>query len=254
MDDRGATISENCKDVDVLPECTISTTTTADTLASDMASDRRLKEHSLINSRIRSQDDSSLDYDSGHESASISSSTFEFQKAERASHRVALAPFSKPAPSKWDDAQKWIASPTSNRPKSGQSQVPGVQVVGSRKTGFLGYGSRQAATKIVHEVPDQRAVAFEDADTKRIDLSESKKEVGAHKFVSWMPDTHPVADSHSKTAHSVSDSASKQVLSHIWSSYYFIVLICTNICIIAACFNASMIHNFHGKRLSPLSR
>ncbi|XP_043696433.1 uncharacterized protein LOC122646871 isoform X2 [Telopea speciosissima] len=209
MDNRGASTSENCKDVDVLPECTISITT-ADTLASDMASDRRLKEHSLANSRIRSQDDSCPDYESGHESVSVSSN-FEFQKAERASHRVTLAPFSKPAPSKWDDAQKWIASPTSNRPKSGQSLVAGVQVVGSRKTGLLGYGSRQAATKVVHEVPEQRSIAFEDADTKRIDSSESKKEVWAQKSVSWMPDTCPVADSYSKPAlimeNCVSDSA-----------------------------------------------
>ncbi|XP_042512413.1 uncharacterized protein LOC122087377 isoform X2 [Macadamia integrifolia] len=209
MDDRGIGTSENCKDVDVLPECTNSTTT-ANTLASDMASDRILKEHYLTNSRIRFQDDGSLDYDSGHESASVSSSAFEFQKAERAPHRVLLAPFSKPAPSKWDDAQKWIASPTSNRLKSGTSQLPAGQPVGSRKTGLLGYGSRPA-TKVVLEVPDQKSVTFEDADTKRIDLSESKKEVGAQKVVSWMPDTHPVAESYSKPAltdeSSVSDSA-----------------------------------------------
>ncbi|XP_042501815.1 uncharacterized protein LOC122079427 isoform X2 [Macadamia integrifolia] len=210
MDNRGDSTSENCRDVDVLPECTNSTTT-ADSLTSDMASDRRLKEHSLANWRIRSQDDSCLDYESGHESVSVSSSNFEFQKAERASHRVNLAPFSKPAPSKWDDAQKWIASPTSNRPKSGQSQLTSVQLVGSRKTGLLGYGSKQAATKVVHEVPDQKSVAFEDADTKCIDPSESKKEVWAQKSVSWMPDTSPVADSYSKPAlmmeKCVSDSA-----------------------------------------------
>ncbi|XP_043718161.1 uncharacterized protein LOC122666113 isoform X2 [Telopea speciosissima] len=212
MDDRGIGTSENCKDVDVLPDCTTSTTT-ADTLASDTASDRRLKEHSLPNSRIRFQDDGSLDYDSGHESASVSSSTFEFQRAERASHRVPFAPFSKPAPSKWDDAQKWIASPTSNRPKSGTSQLPGGQPVGSRKTGLLGYGSRSSAAKVVLEVPDEKIVAFDNVDTKCVDPSESKKEVGAQKVVSWMPDTNPAAESYSKPAFIVESSVSDSAIS-----------------------------------------
>ncbi|XP_010250566.1 PREDICTED: uncharacterized protein LOC104592772 isoform X2 [Nelumbo nucifera] len=197
MDDRGVSTSESCKDVDIVsvrPECSASTTM-GDALASDMASDRRFREHSLANSRTRSQEDSSLDYDSGHDSASVSSSTFEFQKAERAPHRVPYAPFSKPAPSKWDDAQKWIASPTSNRPKSGQPQVPAGQVVGSKKTGLLGYGSRPSATKVVLEVPDQRSVSFEEADTKQMDPSQAKREAGGQKFINWMPEPYPVADS-----------------------------------------------------------
>ncbi|WVZ22094.1 hypothetical protein V8G54_000638 [Vigna mungo] len=78
---------------------------------------------------------------------SISSSVFEFQKAERSTQRVPVRPFSKPAPSKWDDAQKWIASPTSNRPKTVQAQGQGGHV-GSRKVGSLGYGSRQPSMKL----------------------------------------------------------------------------------------------------------
>uniref|UniRef100_A0A5B7BKN6 Remorin C-terminal domain-containing protein n=2 Tax=Davidia involucrata TaxID=16924 RepID=A0A5B7BKN6_DAVIN len=195
IDDSGGSCSENCKDVDVVTIRTeYSTSTTADSLATEMVSDRRLKDHSLVNSRIRSQDDSSLDYDNGHDSMSVSPSVFEFQKAERALQRVALAPFSKPAPSKWDDAQKWIASPTSNRPKTGQSHGQGGQGVGLRKTSNFGYGSRQPPSmKVVVEVPDQRLVAFEEPDTKWIDSSQAKKENGGQKFISWEDDPYPIA-------------------------------------------------------------
>ncbi|KAF8398780.1 hypothetical protein HHK36_014638 [Tetracentron sinense] len=217
INDRGVCISENCKDVDVvsvLPEC--STSTTLYQLSTEMVSDIRSKEQALAISRIRSQEDGSLDYDSGHDS--VSSSIFEFQKAERAPHRVPLAPFSKPAfskpaPSKWDDAQKWIASPTSNRGKTGQSQIHGGQIGGSRKTDFLGYGSRQSATKVVVEVPDQRLAAFEEADTKRIDPNQTKKEIGGQKFVSWVPDPYPIADSFAKPAPRIENSVANSAIS-----------------------------------------
>lgn len=204
--------------VSELPEC--STSTTADSLVAQMASDRRLKDHSLLNLRIRSQEDPSLDYDSGHDSTSVSSSIFEFQKAERASQRVPLGPFSKPAPSKWDDAQKWIASPTATRPKTGQAQVP--VGVGARKVGNFG---RQSSTKVVVEVPDQRVVAFEEPDTKRIDTSQAKKESGVQKFVSWEADPYPIADSYGKSVlmieNSVSESASKNTLFIEFNSYAY---------------------------------
>ncbi|XP_068646068.1 uncharacterized protein [Aristolochia californica] len=185
-DESGGTTSENCKDV---IECSISTTT--ETTSLEMANDYRLKDLTVTNYRIRSHEDTSVvDYDCGHESASVSSA-FEFQKAERAPHRVPFVPFSKPAPSKWDDAQKWIASPTSNRPKSGQSQSQNAQAV-PRKTGLLGYGNQQAATKVVVEVPDQK---MEEADTKRIDPRQAKKDTGGRKCISWAPDPNHMADS-----------------------------------------------------------
>ncbi|KAH0724429.1 hypothetical protein KY285_000257 [Solanum tuberosum] len=108
----------------------------------------------------RSQDDSSLDCDGGIDSVGTVSPLFEFQKAERAAQRVPLAHFSKPAPSKWDDAQKWIASPTSNRPKTGQSSQ-------------------------------------EPVDTKQID-SGQPKDSGVQKFVSWEAEPHPIAESYVK--------------------------------------------------------
>ena len=76
--------SENFKDVDVvcvLPQC--STSSTADSLALEMDSDHTLKDRPIYSSRVKSQDDISLDYDSGIDSITTPSSVFEFQKAER---------------------------------------------------------------------------------------------------------------------------------------------------------------------------
>lgn len=209
----GVSTSESCKDVDVvseLPDCSNSTARTIDSLDGEMAGDRRLKERAVANSRIRSQDDGSIDSDSGHDSASVSSVGFEFQKADRAPHRVPFASISKPAPSKWDDAEKWIASPVSNRPKAGQLQAQGGQAFAPRKTA-LGYGNRQSATKVVVEVPEQKAVAVEEVDTKRIDPSHGKMEIGGQKIVNWAPEPYPVADLYVKPSllveSSVADSA-----------------------------------------------
>lgn len=214
----GVSTCESCKDVDVvsvLPDCSNSMTTTMESLDSEI--DSRFKVRALANSRIRSQDDGSICYDSGHDSVSVSSvgGGFEFQKAERATHRVPFASFSKPAPSKWDDAGKWIASPVSNRPKAGQSQVQGGQAFVPRKTGGVGFGNRQPATKVVVEVPEQKAVAVEEVDTKRIDPSHGKMEVSGQKIVNWGPEPYPVADLFVKpeviVESSIADSAGKGI-------------------------------------------
>lgn len=199
---------DNCKDVDVvsvLPEC--STSTTADSLGSEMVSDRRLMDNSngtTVNSRARNQRDPSLDYDIGYDGMTASPSIFEFQKGERVQQRVSIAPFSKPAPSKWDDAQKWIASPTSNRPKAAG------QGVGSRKV------SRQLSTKVVVEVPDQKAVAFDEPDTKQIDMNQTKLESWGQNLVPWEADACPTTESYSKPVlmieNSVGESASKHLV------------------------------------------
>ncbi|XP_039041018.1 uncharacterized protein LOC120179511 [Hibiscus syriacus] len=189
-DDSGKSCSDSCRDVDVvsvLPEC--STSTTADSMAAlQNGGNRRSKDHSLCTTQNQFiEDHHGLDYDSGHDNMSVSSSIFEFQKTEREPQRVPLGPFSKPAPSKWDDAQKWIASPTANRPKAGLAG----QGVGSRKEGNVGYG-RQSSSKVVVEVPDQRMVPFEEPDTKRVDMNHAKKDDGMQKFVNWESDSYPV--------------------------------------------------------------
>ncbi|KAM3327700.1 putative protein isoform X1 [Capsicum galapagoense] len=188
---------ENCKDVNVVTVVPESSTSLAvdSSMSLEMNNDMRIKDHSLVGTRIRSQDDSILDCNSGIDvNLSAISPLFEFQKAERAAQRVPLGHFSKPARSKWDDAQKWIASPTSNRPRTGQSS----QVVGSRKTSHSGYGYRQQSTKVVVEVPDQKLVPYEDpVDTKQID-SGQPKDSGVQKFVSWEAEPHPIAESYAK--------------------------------------------------------
>ncbi|KAJ0095963.1 hypothetical protein Patl1_15748 [Pistacia atlantica] len=77
--------------------------------------------------------------------------------SSNAQQRLPIAPFSKPAPSKWDDAQKWIASPNSNRPRN--------PVTGVRKGGI----SRQSSTKVLLEVQTDQTL-LEEPHTKRIDL------------------------------------------------------------------------------------
>ncbi|XP_022733644.1 uncharacterized protein LOC111287384 isoform X2 [Durio zibethinus] len=173
---------DSCKDVDVVTE--------------QNAVEHRLKDHL------------GSDYDSGHDNMSVSSSIFEFQKAERAPQRVPIGPFSKPAPSKWDDAQKWIANPTANRPKTGQ----GGQGVGSRKGGNFGYG-RQSSTKVVVEVPDQRMVAFEEPDTKRIDMNHAKKDNGLQKLVNWEIDPYPIVDTYGKPVLMIENSVAESAVS-----------------------------------------
>ncbi|XVF43534.1 hypothetical protein PTKIN_Ptkin02bG0047200 [Pterospermum kingtungense] len=211
LDHTGDSGSDSCKDVDVvsvLPEC--STAMRADSMAAPQnGSERRLKDHPLGNTQNRFiEDHPGLDFDSGHDNMSASSSIFEFQKTERAPQRVPVGPFSKPAPSKWDDAQKWIASPNANRPKAGQ----GGQGVGSRKGGNFGYG-RQSSTKVVVEVPDQRMVASEEPDTKRIDMNHAKKDNGLQKFVNWESDPYPIVDSYGKPVLMIENSVAESAVS-----------------------------------------
>ena len=178
----------------VLPEC--STSGIARTFSLDaVGGDCNVKGNAVVTSRHRILEDPSLDYDIGHDNMSMSSPIFEFQRAERASQRLPLGPFSKPAPSKWDDAQKWIASPTSNRAKTGQTQGQGGQV-GPRNVGGLGYGSRQSSMKVIVEVSDQKEIALDEPDTKQIDTNQTKMESGGQKFVNWEADPYAIANSY----------------------------------------------------------
>ena len=194
----GGSSSDHCKDVDVvsvLPEYSTSALVRTSSIEA-VGDDRFVKANAAVTSRNRILEDPSSDYDSGHDNMSMSSSVFEFQKAERPTQRVPVRPFSKPAPSKWDDAQKWIASPTSNRPKTAQqAQGQGGGHVGPRKAGSLGYGSRQPSMKVVVEVPDQREIALDEPDTKQIDTNQTKMESEGQKFVSWEADPYAIASS-----------------------------------------------------------
>lgn len=190
----------------------------------EMVSDHTLKNRPFSNTRIKSQDDISLDYDSGIDSVTTPSSVFEFQKAERGLQRAGLAPFSKPAPSKWDDAQKWIASPTSNRTKNGQPHGQGV--VGSRKNNQFGYGSRQTSMKVVVEVPDETLIPCEEADTKQMELIQGSREAGAPKLVMWEGDPYSNTNSYKNAIENCGkESASKIIISvSIWQ-YQTVILV-----------------------------
>ncbi|CAK8578255.1 unnamed protein product [Lathyrus sativus] len=195
MDESGGSGSDHCKDVDVVsvhPEYSSSSDPTCSVEAD--SGDRMAKANAgLATSRNRILEDPSLDYDSGYDNMIMSPSMFEFQKAERAPPRVPVGPFSKPAPSKWDDAQKWIASPTSNRPKTAQSQGQGGHAVPRKVAGL---GSRQPSMKVVVEVPDQREISLDEPDTKQIDANQTKMEGGGQKFVNWDDDPYAIANAY----------------------------------------------------------
>ncbi|KAM0950079.1 putative remorin [Dioscorea sansibarensis] len=140
-------------------------------------------------------------------SESLQSSAFEFHRTDQRAlhHRLALmSPFSKPAPSKWDDAQKWIASPTTSRPGKGGGGGGGGLGVQPKRLGVLGGGARSSAAKVVIECNDG-------VDTKGVDLSIGRKEGDLQKAVSWVPEVYSVAESPAKppliVENSVSDSA-----------------------------------------------
>ncbi|KAG1361139.1 remorin 4.1 [Cocos nucifera] len=187
IDDTRGSVPDEYKDVDMVSSLP-GYSTSLDTMSGHGFTDQ-----SLSSSRIRSQEEDSFDSES-------MSSTFEFHKAERALHRSALVPpFSKPAPSKWDDAQKWIASPNLNRPY----KASGVQ---PKKMEKFGYGSRQSSMKVVLELT-------EDAETKRIDPSQEKREFDGQKAGNWVPDPYPVVDSCAKPAINVENSVEDPTIS-----------------------------------------
>ncbi|CAO2827628.1 unnamed protein product [Amaranthus hypochondriacus] len=195
LDDSGCDYSESYKDVDVVSEFVECSTTTTD------IAHRKSKVQTVVSSRVRLNEEFEEYCANGHDNGGLSSSAFEFQKAEHGTTKVLATPFSKPAPSKWDDAQKWIASPTSNRPKAGQSR--GSQ--GARKTNIFGHGDRKAATKVVLEVPEEKLVAFEEPEMKRMDSSLTMK-VNGTQMVNWESDPYPLPDSHGKLPHMIENS------------------------------------------------
>ncbi|RRT65703.1 hypothetical protein BHE74_00036608 [Ensete ventricosum] len=174
----GASAADSFKDV----ECSTPT---------EMASGHRSRDHAMGDPRVKCQEEDSYESESA-------SSGFEFQKAERPpAHRLTTAaafvpPFSKPAPSKWDDAQKWIASPTTNR---GGSKAGGGQ---TKKGGLAGRMSRHAAAKVVLDV--------EEVDTKRVDGCQASKKAGDMKSVNWLTEPCPVPDSGMKLGIAVENS------------------------------------------------
>ncbi|KAJ8506237.1 hypothetical protein OPV22_007123 [Ensete ventricosum] len=188
FEDRRASAADSFKDV----ECSTPT---------EMASGHRSRDHAMGDPRVKCQEEDSYESESA-------SSGFEFQKAERPpAHRLTAAaafvpPFSKPAPSKWDDAQKWIASPTTNR---GGSKAGGGQ---TKKGGLAGRMSRHAAAKVVLDV--------EEVDTKRVDGCQASKKAGDMKSVNWLTEPCPVPDSGMKLGIAVENSVVDSAVNLSW--------------------------------------
>ncbi|EAY84205.1 hypothetical protein OsI_05585 [Oryza sativa Indica Group] len=176
---RGGSMCEEYKDVDVV------STISESSSSLETGSGHRSRDTHSMGSRVRVPEEDSCDSESV-------ASNFEFHKERGASARSVTAaivpPFSKPAPSKWDDAQKWIASPTTNRP----GRAGGVPQRKMEKTSFG--GGRLPATKVVLE-------ATEEIDTKRVDPSQEKREIGWQKAVNWAPpDPYPEVETCAKSA------------------------------------------------------
>ncbi|XP_006649290.1 uncharacterized protein LOC102718154 [Oryza brachyantha] len=104
-----------------------------------------LSSNSGHRSRNRAQDDDSFD----SESSSSAPTTVKRSAAVAA----LLPPFSRPTPSKWDDAEKWISSPTANR----TGRVGGAAAGAAPKKSALAFPEHvsrpPAVAKVVAEVP-----------------------------------------------------------------------------------------------------
>ncbi|PKA48113.1 Uncharacterized protein AXF42_Ash015876 [Apostasia shenzhenica] len=97
--------------------------------------------------------------------------------------------FAKPAPSKWDDAQKWIPVTTSIR--------QGKQM---RMMGFMGGRQHAPPAKVVFEI-------MGDSVTKRIDLNQARKEIGGQKEMTCVPESSSAVDLSMDPTPSFGDSA-----------------------------------------------
>ncbi|TVU48591.1 hypothetical protein EJB05_08232 [Eragrostis curvula] len=82
---------------------------------------------------------------------------------KRSAVAALLPPFSRPTPSKWDDAEKWISSPTSNR--TGRVGAAAGTVPKKSALAFPEHGGRPpVVAKVVAEVPINTAALAKNSD------------------------------------------------------------------------------------------
>lgn len=106
-------------------------------------------------SRNRAPDDDSFD----SESSSSGPPTVKRSAAVAA----LMPPFSRPTPSKWDDADKWISSPTSNR--TGRAGPATGTVPKKSALAFPEHGGRMpAVAKVVADVPTSNGPFVKNSD------------------------------------------------------------------------------------------
>ncbi|KAJ7968997.1 Remorin [Quillaja saponaria] len=122
----------------------------------------------------RATEEENLDYDSN-----ASSSSFEFHKGERSLTNHVSRSLSRPMPSKWNDAEKWIM----NRQNAQANYF--------KKNAIQSQANRLAVTNMVkvspetsnyeHKLPMSRAT-----ETKRVDFCQPTSQMGFEKF-SFIP-------------------------------------------------------------------
>ncbi|CAA2967750.1 Hypothetical predicted protein [Olea europaea subsp. europaea] len=109
---------------------------------------------------MRTYEDEILDYDS--------TSSFEFHKGERSLHHPANRSFSRPLPSKWNDAEKWIM----NRQN--------IQANNSKKTNIHNHVNRVSAANIVRVAPESTS-SDNKLSVEIVDFCQPTSQTGAWK-------------------------------------------------------------------------
>ncbi|PON72714.1 Remorin, C-terminal [Parasponia andersonii] len=119
---------------------------------------------------VKILEDDNLDYDSN-----ASSSSFEFHKGERSGHNPISRCISRPMPSKWNDAEKWIM----NRQN--------CQANYHKRNALQNQTNRIPPTNMMRVAPesahcDNRLLFSRMADTKRDDFCQTASQIAFDKF------------------------------------------------------------------------
>ena len=121
---------------------------------------------------VRIMEDDNLDYDSN-----ASSSSFEFHKGERSVNSHISRSISRPMPSKWNDAEKWIMSRQN------------VQANHLKRNALQNQTNRMPVANMVKVAPESancdnnRLLYGKAADTKRVDFCQpALSQLGFDKF------------------------------------------------------------------------
>ncbi|CAH9104219.1 unnamed protein product [Cuscuta epithymum] len=110
---------------------------------------------------LKAYEDENLDYDS--------TSSFEFHKGERSMHHSIARSFSRPMPSKWNDAEKWIMS----RQNMQANNPP-------KKVHFQNQTNRMPGMSIVRVAPESTSIIESKLAVKRVDFCQPSSNNGSH--------------------------------------------------------------------------
>ncbi|XP_062096722.1 remorin 4.1 isoform X2 [Humulus lupulus] len=133
---------------------------------------------------LRTLEDDNLDYDSN-----ASSSSFEFHKGERSGHNPISRSISRPMPSKWNDAEKWIMN---------RQNVQANHHHHHKRNALQNQTNRMPNTNMVRVAPesgncDIKLLFSRMADTKRVDFCQTASQFGLDKFSFVSSGSHPIS-------------------------------------------------------------